>query len=149
MKKINWGSGIALALVFFIGFILYFVIKISTDSKYDNDLVVEDYYKYELEYQHRIDKLNNAKNLAQNITIRKVANGVFVDFPKDIEQEKIKGTIYLYRPSNKVLDVTLPIILTKHTQFISNEVLIGGRWNIHVNWSVEDEDYFFLHSLNN
>jgi hypothetical protein len=130
------------------GFILYFVITISTDSTYDHDLVAENYYKDELEFQQRIDKLNNAKKLTQNITIRKVANGIFVDFPKNISQEKIRGTIYLYRPSNKILDVTLPITLSKHTQFISKDILIGGRWNVQVNWNVSDKEYLFQHKLN-
>ena len=51
MKKINWGTGIVIAFVLFISFILYFVIKTSTDTTYEYDLVAKDYYKDELEYQ--------------------------------------------------------------------------------------------------
>lgn len=148
MKKINWGTGIAITLVLFISFILYFVIRMSTDSTYEYDLVAKDYYKDEIEYQKRIDKLNNAKSLEQNIVVRQVENGVYIDFPKDLVEEKIEGTIYLYRPSNKTLDVILPIVLTDHTQFISDEILIGGRWNIHVEWNVSTENYLFQHSVN-
>ncbi|WGU68469.1 FixH family protein [Capnocytophaga canimorsus] len=43
--KINWGTGIVLAFVFFIAFILYFVIQMSTNKKYDHELVTEEYYK--------------------------------------------------------------------------------------------------------
>ena len=148
MKKINWGTGIVITLVLFISFILYFVIKMSTNSDYEYDLVRPDYYKHEIEYQQRIDKLNNAKTLTQNILIRRVTNGIFIDFPKNISQEKIEGSIYLYRPSNKKLDITLPILLNDHTQFISDEVLIGGRWNVQVEWNVSHELYLFQHSLN-
>ena len=148
MKKINWGTGIVITLVLFISFILYFVIKMSTDSAYEYDLVRPDYYKHEIEYQQRIDKLNNAKNLTQNITIRQVDSGVFIDYPENFSKEEVEGTIYLYRPSNKKLDVILPIEISQHTQFISNDILIGGRWNIQVEWNISEEEYLFQHSLN-
>ena len=49
--KINWGTGIVLAFIGFIGFILYFVIRMSTDDSANHDLVTEEYYKKELSYQ--------------------------------------------------------------------------------------------------
>ncbi|MDG1804599.1 FixH family protein [Flavicella sp.] len=148
MKKLNWGTGIVIAFVLFISFILYFVIKTSTDTTYEYDLVAKDYYKDELEYQQRIDKLNNAKKLTQNISISKTTEGIAIHYPADISQEKIKGTVYLYRPSNKKLDVRLPITIINQTQLISKDILIGGRWNVQVEWSVAKESYLFQHSLN-
>ena len=52
--KINWGTGIVLAIIAFIGFILFFVIKMSTDDRANHDLVTEEYYKAELGYQKEI-----------------------------------------------------------------------------------------------
>ena len=148
MKKINWGTGIVIAFVLFISFILYFVIKTSTDTTYEYDLVAKDYYKDELEYQQRIDKLNNAKKLPENVSLKKTGKGISIHFPASIPQEKIKGTVYLYRPSNEVLDKTIPISLHGHSQFISEEVLIGGRWDIHIDWTVSGEHYLYQHSIN-
>ncbi len=149
MKKINWGTGIVIAFVLFIGFILYFVIKTTTDSNYEYDLVAKDYYKDELEYQQRIDKLNNAKKLETNINVDRVEKGITVNFPTNFSSEKIKGTIYLYRPSDKILDVIIPISLkNSHSQFISDEVLISGRWDLKIEWNVSDETYLFQHSIN-
>jgi hypothetical protein len=148
MKKLNWGTGIVIAFVLFIAFILYFVIKTSTDTMYEYDLVAKDYYKDELEYQQRIDKLNNAKKLTQNISISKTNEGITIYFPKNIALEKIKGTVYLYRPSNENLDVRLPIAITNQTQLISKDILIGGRWNVQIEWNVAEESYLFQHSLN-
>ena len=47
--KLNWGTGIVLAFIGFIAFILYFVINVITNDKYNHDLVIEDYYKAEIE----------------------------------------------------------------------------------------------------
>ena len=46
--KVNWGTAIVIAFVGFIGFIMYFVVNMATNDKYDHDLVVEDYYQQEL-----------------------------------------------------------------------------------------------------
>lgn len=43
--KINWGTGIVLAFIGFITFILYFVFRMSTDDSANHDLVTEEYYK--------------------------------------------------------------------------------------------------------
>jgi hypothetical protein len=37
IMKINWGTGIAIAIALFMAFILYFVIKVQSNSKYDNE----------------------------------------------------------------------------------------------------------------
>ncbi|MCK5400025.1 MAG: FixH family protein, partial [Flavobacteriaceae bacterium] len=50
--KMNWGTGIVIAFIGFIAFIMFFVITMSTNKKYEHDLVTEDYYKEELEYQN-------------------------------------------------------------------------------------------------
>ena len=66
--KINWGTGIVLAFIGFISFIMYFVINMNINKKYDHDLVIENYYGQELEFQNDIDKQNNAKTLEKNIS---------------------------------------------------------------------------------
>ena len=40
--NINWGKGIVIAFVLFMSFILYFVIKVQSDDKYDNELVTQE-----------------------------------------------------------------------------------------------------------
>ena len=54
--KINWGTGIVIAIVLFMGFILFFVLSVQANHKYDNELVVEEYYKQERVLQKKIDK---------------------------------------------------------------------------------------------
>jgi hypothetical protein len=40
--SLNWGTSIVVAFVLFMSFIMYFVIKVQSNSKYDNELVVEE-----------------------------------------------------------------------------------------------------------
>jgi len=74
--KINWGTAIVLVFVGFISFILFFVVKMNTNEKYEHDLVTEEYYKKELAFQKEIDAEQNAKNLKKDISVRKTAEGL-------------------------------------------------------------------------
>ena len=72
--KINWGVGIVIAFGLFITFILYFVVMVQSDSKYDNDLVVEEYYKHDAKFGDEMARIQNAEDLAQKPTINVVSN---------------------------------------------------------------------------
>ena len=87
--KINWGTGIVIAFIAFISFIMYFVISMNTNSKYDHDLVTEDYYKQELEFQNEIDKESNSKHLVENISWKKTTDGIHIIFPASLKKENI------------------------------------------------------------
>ena len=91
--KINWGTGLVIGMVLFIGFILFFVIKISTDKKYDYDLVTEEYYKKELVYQKEIDDRTNSNSLAVNIIGEKTEAGWMLTFPENLDPIRTKVLI--------------------------------------------------------
>lgn len=145
--KINWGTGIVLAFIGFIGFILFFVVKMSMDDRANHDLVTEEYYKAELGYQKEIDAETNANNLSSKLIIRKTPKGLIVEFPKDINLEKIKGTVSLYRPSNKHLDFDLPISLSNAHLLIPDKRLLDGRWDIKIAWQYQDKPYLFKQNI--
>ncbi|WP_339756709.1 FixH family protein [uncultured Winogradskyella sp.] len=141
--KINWGTAIVISFVCFISFIMYFVINMSTNKKYDHDLVVEDYYQQELKYQEDINKEENAKDLASNVSWQKTNEGIIISFPKDLESNNIKGKVFLYRPSNKQLDIEISISLSNHNLLIPDNSLLDGRWNIKVDWTYKNQDYMY------
>jgi len=145
--KINWGTGIVLAFIGFISFILYFIITINVNDKYDTELVIEDYYKEELTFQNDIDKLNNAKNLNENISYTTSDEGLIINFPSDIDISKVTGNVFLYRPSNKQLDFDTAISLSKPYLLIPDKRLVGGRWNIEVDWQYNGQSYFYKETI--
>ncbi len=141
--KFNWGTGIVLAFIGFISFIMYFIVTMHTDSKYDHDLVTEDYYKQELEFQNDIDKENNSKDLASNITWKKTSDGILIVFPETLKIEDITGKVFLYRPSSKQFDFETAISLSNHNLLIPDKRLLGGRWNIKVDWQYNGKSYLY------
>ncbi|MCB4808840.1 FixH family protein [Tamlana sp. 62-3] len=145
--KINWGTGVVLAFVGFIGFIMYFVINMSTNNKYDHDLVTEDYYKQELNLQDNINKEKNSKTLKQDIVYKKTDRGILLIFPENFDEKKITGKVFLYRPSNKQFDFETAISLSNHNLLIPETSLLGGRWNIIVDWNYNDTPYRFTKQI--
>ncbi|WP_431135129.1 FixH family protein [Psychroserpens mesophilus] len=141
--KINWGTGIVLAFIGFISFIMFFVVRMNTSDKYDHDLVTEDYYKAELEYQTDINKEKNAKDLASNISWKRTDEGLVISFPKDLNVENIEGKVFLYRPSNKQVDFESSISLSDHNLLIPDNRLLDGRWNIKVDWQYNGKSYLY------
>lgn len=145
--KINWGTGIILAFIGFIGFILYFVISASTDSKYKHDLVSPNYYEEELNYQNEIDWEQNA--ILDKVVPRITLNTETIDFifPTQKSVSDSKGYINFYRPSNKVLDLKIPINLKDSIIQISKEKLVEGRYDIKVFWTNNNRNYMYKKSI--
>lgn len=144
--KFNWGTGITIAMIAFMIFILSFVYKSIALDEYQHELVSEDYYKDELHYQEEIDKLNNAETLHQDISIKNSNQGIHISFPKDIEESNITGEISFLRLSNQKLDFTETIKLSQHEQIIPAEKLVSGKWIIKVDWKTDEKEYLFKDS---
>ncbi len=141
--KLNWGTGIVIAMISFMIFILTFVYRSVVMDEYQHELVSEDYYGDELHYQEEIDKLKNASNLETDVALKRIPEGLVIQFPKDLESSKISGTVYLQRPSNKSLDLRLPIELTTEDLLVPDESLASGKYIVVVDWKHNDSEYMF------
>ena len=145
--KINWGTGIVLAFVAFIAFIMYFVVIASTDEKANHDLVTEQYYKEELAYQDEIDAERNAMALPQRVVLNRSAEGLVLTFPASQDYRSITGKVLLYRPSNKRLDFELPLQLSEGSILIPAKRLPEGRWDLKISWEYEGKAYLQKESI--
>ena len=139
--KINWGTGIVIAFALFMSFILYFVFEVQSNSKYDNDLVVEEYYKHDSHFQEEMARIQNAHDLQQKPSIVYSEEGVKVSFPANFENDKIKGNILLYRPSNKKFDFNTQIALINSALLIPKDKLVKGRWDVNMEWQYNGTKY--------
>ncbi|HZJ36218.1 MAG TPA: FixH family protein [Gillisia sp.] len=146
--KINWGTGIVIAMIAFMSFILYFVVKMFTDDQYEYDLVVEEYYKQEIGFQDELNAEKNAIELAEKVVIEQTEIGVLIDFPGGEASSNIDGIVTFYRPSNKNLDFTKVILLEDQKMFIPKNEIAAGRWNISVRWNQNGKTYLTRKNIN-
>jgi nitrogen fixation protein FixH len=129
-------------MLLFGGYILYMVFQAMQT---DVDLVRKDYYEQTLTYQDQIDNVERTNALAAPITIAANHPGQFVtvQFPEDFAGKTVSGNIQLFRPSDKDLDVELPLRLdANQRQLINTSQLQKGLWRVKVHSQAEGQDYF-------
>ena len=129
-------------------FILSFVYKVQSNDKYDNELVVEDYYKKEATVQGDIEKQQNANALKEKVIIENTAEGIKIQFPADFDYSKINGKVSFYRPSSQKLDFEIKLSLSSPHLLIPKSNLAGGLWDISINWNYEGKEYINKQSFN-
>ena len=66
---------------------------------------------------------------------------------QEFDTSKIKGTIALYRPSNQQLDFELPLVFKDRKLHIPDKNLIGGRWNITIEWIYQDKAFMYKEKI--
>ncbi len=139
--KINWGTGIVIAFALFITFILYFIFKVQSNPKYDNELVIEEYYKNDAKFGDEMIRVQNAQDLKQKPIISNTSEGITIVFPDVFVPKGIKGKVVFYRPSDKKFDFELPLLLSNSSLNVPKEKLLGGRWDINMEWQYEGKQY--------
>ena len=98
----NWGKRIVIGMALFMGFILTMVI---TMMRQKIDLVEEDYYKRELNYESQIDAQKNYVSAVEKIRLQMKDDSLVVYFPDAFRGEEV--TIALQRPNDKSHDRVL------------------------------------------
>lgn len=136
----NWGKGIAIGIGLFMLFILSFVYKAF---QYDADLVMDDYYEQESNFEKNLESKNNFKSLGKDIKIEKAENGICFHFPSNVNTNS-NGSIYFYRPDSKKLDRTFDLAIdNQQTQCIPYDHFFEGYYDITVQWKEKDKGFIF------
>ena len=121
--------------------------KVQTNHKYDNELVVDKYYQKELLLNGQMERQQNAKNLTEGIVVTTDKNSVIISFPKAFDYSEIKGKVSLYRPSSQKLDFETHISLSSPRLLIPKSSLADGRWDISIEWNYQGTNYLNKETL--
>src|SRR5690606_4277304 len=128
-------------------FILYFVITMTTDKRFDFDLVVEDYYKKEIGFQEELDARKNAASLSEKLQSEQTSEGVELVFPENIAADVKNGSVYFYRVTQKLLDFEKTLALKNNRMLIPATELLPGRWDITVRWELDGKNYLVKENI--
>ncbi|HEY0976364.1 MAG TPA: FixH family protein [Flavobacteriales bacterium] len=134
----NWGKGLALALIAFAGMLAWFAVMAS---QHPEPLVTEDYYAEELLFQSRIEEEARARSLSAPVSIDLQRDGIELVFPQELDGLPITGTLTLLRPNGPTADLTVPI-RSDHVRFQLRDIsLLPGRYNAALAWEVDGVKY--------
>ncbi len=127
----NWGKSLVLVMALFITFILVMVVKMISTS---TDLVSEDYYQKEIDYEQEIVAVKNMQRL--NVESEIVVNDEFLIFnlPKEVNFTDME--IKLIRPNDKKLDKLFVVKDTK-TYLVPISELQKGKYSVEMTFKVD------------
>ena len=131
----NWGKGIIIGMVLFMGFILTLVVIMM---RQDIDLVQEDYYQKELEYNKQYDAEVNYMNAKDSIWMELSSDNLYLHFPEEFQTGK--ASVQLIRPNDKKMDVNLSLEALG-TVTIPLKNIAKGRFNCKVSGSLNGKPY--------
>ncbi|WP_420150616.1 FixH family protein [Spirosoma sp.] len=133
----NWGKSIILVFVLFAGFIGTMVYQMTRQHI---DLVSDNYYQNELQFQQHIDRVANARhNLSTTMTYQADQQQVVFVLPSTLQ----KGEITFYRPGDRQQDFRVKISAQHPTrQVIPTRSLAKGNWRVQFTWSDGQREYY-------
>ncbi|MDO8968641.1 MAG: FixH family protein [Algoriphagus sp.] len=133
----DWGKGILLTIIAFVGFILTLVvISVRQD---DIHLVTENYYEKEIKYQDQIDRETSAAGLDREVLLfDSQSKSMVLDLPVGA-----KGNLQLFRPSDARLDQELALDIQEEGKTtVSLDKLKSGYWKVQLTWTENGTDFY-------
>ena len=138
--KINWGTGIVIALIVMISGM---IVLVSIAVRQDYDLVDNDYYQKSVNYQQQIEKVRNNEALVEKIQLNQSAGTLKITFPNLGNVEGYSGEIHFYSPVAEKRDLTLKVKPDSgFSQTINLKSLEKGRYQVKIDWTANKVSYY-------
>jgi nitrogen fixation protein FixH len=138
----NWGVKIIISFAVF-GILMGVLITISFNQEIN--LVAEDYYKQEIEYEGQMEKIRNSASLSQRPELNYNSEKKILDliFPIELAGNFIEGEIHFFRPSDYKMDRKVKVVLDEGgRQAFDLSGLEKGLWEAKFTWVSDSEAYY-------
>lgn len=137
----NWGRGITIGLITFMGFITFLVVSLM---RHKVDLVSEDYYQQELDYNNHFDAATVYSKTGEKITVKLTTSALQINIPASMSNDSIG--LQLKRPDNELQDLNLhvkaqPVIAIPYNR------LKKGRYDLTVTGTFNHQNYLFQENV--
>lgn len=139
-----WPYVIIAVFVLFAGYIGYMVQQALRTTV---DLVSPDYYQQELAYQQRMESVARTAALPVPVELKYEAEArqLTLQLPSSLARQPVQGQLHFFRPSNQLLDFTLP--LQGPSQRISTAKMQPGYWRVRFDFTGGGQAYFIEKEL--
>ena len=130
----NWGHGLTISFILFAGFMAWLVVG---SFRQNIDLVTDEYYQAELQYQNRIDEIQNNTE-STKVTVVQNEENIELQFPTAPQE----GKVHLYRPSNSQYDRHFAVSQGADQAIIELEGLVKGYYILKMTWVTDGKSYY-------
>ena len=134
----------------FVLFAAYIGSMVYQAMRSDVDLVSADYYKQELVHQQRMEAVARTAALPTPVQLRHEATShrLTLELPAALMGQAVQGQIHFFRPSDKVLDFSLPLQpAAEQRQTINTSQMAPGLWRVQLDFTAGGQAYFFEQDL--
>ncbi len=140
MKKISWGTGIAML---YTGFVLGILFLVTLSLNQRVDLVSEDYYALELDFQNKIDKTHRAQALSTPLQWKLTDTALEIKYPEGFSHQDLSGKVRFYCPSDNGKDIRFAIMPdANNQQTIPLKKIQPGRYLLQFDWKNGETTYW-------
>jgi hypothetical protein len=142
--RFNWGTGIVVAMIVFMSFIVTLVVIMSGSG---DGLEESGYYEKGNRHDEKLEAMQNAANLGAVLEIKwlPAARSVSIDFGTGNAPDS--GSVLLKRPSDLRLDFNQSLRSGIDSQVVSWEGRQSGLWNVECSWHQQGKRYFKAQQL--
>ena len=141
----NWGYRIMLVYLVFVAGILLLVYK---SGQQRSDLIADNYYEQELQYQQVINARKNAEPFKNEIQVTRQDSRVAVQLPVSVGSSLTNGTIEFLCLNDKRKDVKVDIHTGKDgIQYIDGAQLKKGNYQVQISWTDKKIPYYHEQSF--
>jgi len=138
--KINFGVKI---VILYSAFVVLILTLVFLSFNHKVDLVAKDYYSQELQYQDRIDAINNAEEKPAGLTYQLVRDELILTINPGLFTGKINGEVLFFRPSDSEKDMKFKMEFSQsNRQIINTRILTKGAYKLQLSWSDEERNYY-------
>jgi hypothetical protein len=136
IPSISWGVRIS---ILYIGFALFIIFMVWKSFGQNIDLVADDYYNKELEYNGQMEKTRRASELSHKLDWKIEEKSLVLVFPGIADG----GTILFQRPSDALYDRSFTIDAnTDSLVVLSLDQFKKGMYRLKVDWSMSGLAYY-------
>lgn len=140
----SWGYKIVIAYSMFVAGILFMVFR-SSQQKFD--LVTEDYYGKELQFQQQIDAAKRTALLSEKVKCAVQNDSLQVIFPQELSSKDIAGQLQLYYAADKAKDAVIPFTATGNTAIFAVPAANKGSHRLLITFKAGGADYYFEETI--
>lgn len=136
--KFNWGTG---AFMLFGSFALFMTGLAIFASMQSNELVTEDYYEKELEFEEVQKKQEKTALLSAQAKLSVVDDKFVINFPKEVE-DVISGNVVFFKPSSQKDDKSIDFKTTSGIYELAIGGYSAGMYKVKINWEASGVEYY-------
>jgi hypothetical protein len=136
----NWGHKILIVIIVFLVGMLGMVYYAMMQT---NEMIDDNYYQKELEFQSVIDAQQNLLDITSNNLVNQDRDEVTVTFPTGTFEKIEKGTIELIRNDDKSKDIQLHLQPNGYAmRSIPKTSLSKGMYRARIKWINNNREYY-------